>query len=285
MQAPQRPPRQQPASPTRPQAPAGAPRQLEIDRYWSEELAKPRYADPRSLLRHGFKVYSQADEDGIIQEIFKRIGVTNRTFIEFGVESGIECSTVKLLVEGWNGLWIEMAAEHVQSIRQQFADFIAENRLRLRQSRVTTDNIDALIADAGFAGEIDLLSVDIDGNDYWVWQAIAQVRPRVVIVEYNATLRPPMSLVVPYDPDRVWNKTNYFGASLEALTRLGGKKGYRLVGCSFSGVNAFFVREDLCGDNFLEPATAETHYEPPRYYFQPSAGHRPGPGRYITIEE
>jgi hypothetical protein len=270
----------------RPQNQAGAPiRQLEIDRYWSDQMEKPRYADPRSLLRHGFKVYSQADEDGIVQEIFKRIGMTNRTFVEFGVESGIECSTVKLLIEGWNGLWIEMAADHVQAIKRVFADFIAENRLRLRQSKVTTENINGLIADAGLAGEIDLLSVDVDGNDYWVWQAISQVRPRVVVVEYNATLRPPMSLVVPYDPDWAWDATNYYGASLEALTRLGRKKGYRLVGCSFSGVNAFFVRDDLCADKFLEPATAEMHYEPPRYYFQPSAGHRPGPGRYVSIEE
>jgi len=270
----------------RPQAQAGAPlRQLELDRYWSDQMAKPRYADPRSLVKHGFKVYSQADEDGIIQEIFKRIGQTNRTFIEFGVESGIECSTVKLLVEGWNGLWIEMAPESVQSIRQRFAEFIAEKRLRVTQSKVTAENINALIADTGIGGEIDLLSVDIDGNDYWVWQAITQVRPRVAVVEYNATLRPPMSLTVPYEPDKAWDTTNFFGASLEALTRLGRRKGYRLVGCSFSGVNAFFVRDDLCGDKFLEPATAEMHYEPPRYYFQPSAGHRPNPGRYVSIEE
>src|SRR3569833_992485 len=135
MHPPQRPLRQHPAAPMRPQNQAGAPRQLEIDRYWSDQMEKPRYAAPRSLVRYGFMVYSQADEDGIIQEIFKRIGETDRTFIEFGVESGIECCTVKLLVEGWNGLWIEMAAEHAQAIQGVFAEFIAEDRLRLRQSK------------------------------------------------------------------------------------------------------------------------------------------------------
>ena len=121
----------------------------------------------------------------------------------------------------------------------------------------------------GVSGEIDLLSIDIDNNDYWVWKAITRINPRVVVIEYNATLRPPMSLVVPYEPERTWDgATNYFGASLEAFVRLGRSKGYRLVGCSISGVNAFFVRDDIAGDHFFDPATAEELYEPPRYLFR-----------------
>ena len=88
-------------------------------------------------------------------------------------------------------------------------------------------------------GEIDLLSIDIDYNDYWIWKAVTAVSPRVVVIEYNATLRPPMSLVVPYDPACMWDGTNYFGASLEALVRLGRDKGYRVVACNYTGVNAF----------------------------------------------
>src|SRR5215475_6955019 len=80
--------------------------QMELQRFWAEILREPRYADPKRLLRYGFKVYSQCDEDGIIQEIFKRIETTNRIFVEFGVETGIECNTVKLLLEGWRGLWL-----------------------------------------------------------------------------------------------------------------------------------------------------------------------------------
>ncbi len=223
----------------------------QILRFWSEELAKPRYADPKCLVPYGFKVYSQADEDGIIQEIFDRIGETDRVFVEFGVETGTECNTAKLLVGGWHGLWIEGLAASVEAIRRDFASFIDDRRLMLQHRTVTAENINAAISEAGLGGAIDLLSIDIDGNDYWIWNAIEVIEPRVVVIEYNATLRPPLSLVMPYDPAGRWDGSNYFGASLEALVRLGGKKGYRIVGCSFSGVNAFFVRDDLCGDKFL----------------------------------
>ncbi len=94
--------------------------QLDLARYWADELAKPRNADPKRLLRYGFKVFSQCDEDGIIQEIFRRVGTTNRTFIEFGVETGIECNTVKLLLDGWRGLWLDGSTTGVANIRTQF---------------------------------------------------------------------------------------------------------------------------------------------------------------------
>jgi hypothetical protein len=258
--------------------------QLRVQRAWDEEMAKPRNADPKRLLRYGYKVYSQNDEDGIIAEIFRRIGATSRSFVEFGVESGVECNSVKLLIEGWRGLWIESNSASAGAIRDNFAPFIAENKLVLQESRVTAENINALIGQGGFAGEIDLLSIDIDGNDYCVWKAIDVVDPRVVVIEYNATLRPPMALVVPYRADAQWDGSNYYGASLEALVRLAAAKNYRLVGCSIAGVNAFFVRRDLTADRFLEPATAEEHYEPPRHYFHMlPAGHRSRPRPFEQV--
>jgi len=258
--------------------------QLRVQRAWEAETAKPRHADPKRLVRCGYKVYSQNDEDGIIAEIFRRIGTTSRTFVEFGVETGVECNTAKLLVEGWRGLWIESTAASTAAIRREFAPFIADGKLVLKESLVTTENINGLIGKAGFSGEIDLLSIDIDGNDYWVWKAINTVDPRVVVIEYNATLRPPMALVVPYRADAQWDGTNHYGASLEALVRLAAAKNYRLVGCSIAGVNAFFVRADLCADRFLEPATAQEHYEPPRHYFHMlPAGHRSHPGPFESV--
>ncbi len=258
--------------------------QMELLRSWHEDLAKPRYADPKRLLRYGFKVYSQSDEDGIIQEIFRRIGVTNRLFVEFGVETGIECNSVKLLIDGWRGLWLDGQQPCIDQIRTQFNSFIENRNLTASQAFITAENINSLIADGGVTGEIDFLSIDIDRNDYWVWSAINVIQPRVVVIEYNATLRPPLSLVVPYDPNRTWDGSSYFGASLEALVRLGCSKGYRLVGCNISGTNAFFVRHDLAGNLFLDPPTAEEHYEPPRYYFiLLKAGHRPQPGPYVTV--
>jgi hypothetical protein len=261
-----------------------ASRRIDAERYRLQELATPRYADPKRLIRHGFKVYSQADEDGIIQEIFNRIGVTNRTFVEFGVETGVECNTVKLLIEGWSGLWIEGSDKYVAEMQNAFQPFVAKGQLRLHASIVTAQNINSLIQQAKITGEIDLLSIDIDYNDYWVWKAITSVSPRLVVIEYNATLRPPMSFVVPYEPTRRWDGTNYFGASLEALVRLGREKGYRVVGCNYTGANAFFVRNDLAGDHFLDPATSEEHYEPPRYFYAfQSAGHRARPGPYVSV--
>ncbi len=258
--------------------------QLEVARAWDAEIAKPRHADPKRLLRYGFKIYSQNDEDGIIQEIFRRIGVAARTFVEFGVATGSECNTVKLLIEGWRGLWMEPDPLRANSIRRTFELFCQDEKLVVLEKSVTAENIDALLSEHAAGAEIDLISIDIDYNDYWVWKAITTVRPRVVVIEYNASLRPPLSLTVPYDPQGSWDGSNFYGASLQALVRLGAEKGYRIVGCSLAGVNAFFVRADLTADKFLEPATAEEHYEPPRHYFHllPS-GHKPRPGRFVAV--
>jgi len=257
---------------------------IEFLKYWAQEMTQPRNSDPKRLLRHGFKIYSQNDEDGIIQEIFRRIGTADRSFVEFGVQNGFECNTAKLLVEGWRGLWIEANVERVAEMHSHFRDFIANGGLTVVGKTVTAENINGTLNDAGITGEIDILCIDIDFNDYWVWKAIDIIRPRVVVVEYNCSLRPPLSLVVPYEPSCSGTRSNFFGASLSALVKLGHAKGYRIVGCGFAGVNAFFVREDLCGDLFLEPATAEEHYEPERYFtkFMPS-GHRGKPGFYQTV--
>jgi len=270
--------------------------QIALLNAWSDELAKPRHADPRRLTRHGFKVYSQCDEDGIIQEIFRRIGTTNRVFVEFGVETGSECNSVKLLVEGWRGLWLEGAPQYCQEIVARFRPFMEQRRLAVTQAFITAENINDLIGrndligqnclleSGGLRGEIDLLSIDIDYNDYWVWKAIDVISPRVVVIEYNATLRPPLSLVVPYDPTATWQSNNYHGASLEALVRLGDSRGYRLVGCNYAGSNAFFVRKDLTKDLFFDPATAEEHYEPLRTFFANlKAGHPAQPGAYLMV--
>jgi hypothetical protein len=259
--------------------------QMQLLTMWRNELEDQRYADPKRLQRYGFKVYSQSDEDGIIQEIFRRIGTANQTFVEFGVETGIECNTAKLLIEGWRGLWLDGSVQYVAMIEKAFQSFLADHKLKVKHANVTVENINELLNDAGMTGDIDLLSIDIDYNDYWVWKAINAIKPRVVVIEYNATLRPPMSLTVPYDPTQRWDtRTNYFGASLEALVKLGQSMGYRIVGCNFCGANAFFVRQELCGDLFFEPATAEAHYEPPRYYFVSlRSGHQARPGPYQTV--
>jgi hypothetical protein len=120
---------------------------------------------------------------------------------------------------------------------------------------------------------MDLLSIDIDRNDYHVWKAITDYRPRVVIIEYNAIFRPGTKFVVPYDGAAMWDGTGHTGAGLEALCQLGEEKGYALVACSFAGVNAFFVQKELAEKYFTGPFTAQHHYEPPRYFLYTVPGH------------
>ncbi len=258
--------------------------QAQIRLLWNDELAKPRNRHPKRLLAFGAKAYSQGDEDGIIAEIFRRIGIESRVFVEFGVQNGIECNSLKLLLEGWRGLWLEGREDDVRQIETTHKPWLDSDRLRVRTAFITAENIDGLIAGQIHGPAVDLLSIDVDFNDYWIWQAIESIRPRVVMIEYNPVWLPPISVVVPYSPEGRWSGNNYFGASLEALVKLAAVKGYRLVGCGFTGANAFFVRDDLCGEHFLEPATAAEHYEPARYFFaQLSNGHEPAIGPLVTV--
>src|SRR5579859_533347 len=153
-------------------------------------MAEPRLQDPLRLERSGFKVRSQFDEDGIIAEIFRRIGTTSRTFVEFGAGSGEENCTGFLLMQGWRGLWIEGDRALIPKIERSWAREITAGLLTVRNAMVTVDTIDDVISSAGVAGEIDFLAVDIDGNDYHVLERIGAVRPRAICTEYNASIPP-----------------------------------------------------------------------------------------------
>jgi Leucine-rich repeat (LRR) protein len=260
--------------------------ELQIDNYLIENLHKnPKYDNPKKLNRYEFKVFSQAGEDGIISEIFNRIGTTNKFFVEFGVGNGLENNSAYLLVKGWQSYWIEGSERFCKSIRQSFEDLIADQQLTLKNTFITAANIEDLFREGNVPTELDLLSIDIDGNDYWVWQAITNYRPRVVILEYNAIYPPESSWVMQYNPSHQWKYNSHMGSSLKALEKLGDQKGYKLVACSFSGVNAFFVREDLLADHFCSPFSAENHYEPARYFLcSQKAGHPRAFGKFKTIE-
>ena len=250
----------------------------------AELLAQPRYADEKRLSRFGYKVYSQNDEDGILAEIFRRIGVGERTFVEFGVGDGLECNSIWLLMQGWSGLWIEANEKSLKKIRESHQTWLKNRSLHLIDAFITADNINALIS-GRYKGEIDLLSIDVDYNDYWIWKAISVVNPRVVCIEYNAAWAPPAAVTVPYDANGGWNGKNYFGASLSALAKLGAQKGYDLAGCCLAGVNAFFVRRDLVQDRFFLPGSAEAHYEPARYFLCGIAsGHPPAVGQLVIVD-
>lgn len=245
-------------------------------------LREERFADPLRLERFGHKVYSQNDEDGILREIFRRIGTRSKRFVEVGVEQGVENNTLALLYSGWSGLWVEAVEPYARAIRERFPRWLAEGRLALRNAVVTAENGNAILAAAGVQGEIDLLSIDIDGNDYYILEALSAVMPRVVVVEYNARYAPPIRWRMPYDPDHRWQGSDRFGASLESLNDLMQGRGYALVGCNITGANAFFVRRELAQGKFQEPFSPANHYHPARYflthaYFNCAGGHEADP--------
>jgi hypothetical protein len=183
------------------------------------------------------KIYSQNGEDGIIQAIFKKIGTTNKYFVEFGVENGKECNTRYLMEKnGWKGLLMDEKNEN-KNVKKEF---------------ITAENVNELFKKYGVPKEFDLLSIDVDGNDYWIWRALGGAwRPRVVVIEYNSKYKPPKSVSIEYEPNFQWDGTDYIGASLSALAKLGEEKGYKLVGCDNTGLNAFFVNNKDIQNNFL----------------------------------
>ena len=232
-----------------------------------------RYGDPRRLARYEHQSYSQGGEDGVIREIFRRIGVESRTFVEIGVGDGLENNTALLLLDGWTGVWIEGNPKNCVAIRKHLAKWMETGELHVIQCMVTAENVDAVTRRRASSASPDLLSIDVDRNTYHIWKALRGWSPRVVAIEYNATFPPDMNWVVDYDASKSWNGTSYFGASLKALEMLGTELGYHLVGCDLAGVNAFFVRKDLCGDRFCAPFSAENHFEPIRYYLHGRVGH------------
>lgn len=250
-------------------------------------LESPRNADDRRLLKYGYRVYSQSDEDGILHEILHRIGDGGRRFVEIGAGDGFENNTLFLLIQGWRGVWIEGSSRKVTSAKKHHEAEIAEGRLQVVEQYATAANIDETIKRFS-PGELDVLSVDIDGNDYYVLGAIRAVAPRVIVAEYNAKFPPDVRWIMEHNEAHRWDSTDYFGASLKALEILLLERGYFLVGCNLLGTNAFFIRKDLVRDPpFCAPFSAENHYEPARYFLLQAfhSGFPAGFGPYRSRED
>ena len=202
-------------------------------------------AMPPDLTAFELRVFSQNGEDGVLAEILRRIGVTGGGFVEFGVQDGTEGNTVFLAqVLGWAGVYLEADAGEFAGLERRWA---ASSRVRTVHAAVEPGTVEALFAAAGVPEEPDVVSIDVDGNDYWIWRALERWRPRVLVIEYNGALDPASRRVMPYAPGHRWDHTSGYGASLGALEDLGAQKGYRLVHTELAGVNAFFVREELAG--------------------------------------
>ena len=236
------------------------------------------------LNAHEFRVFSQNGEDGVIQFLLSRVTVVDKRFVEFGVGDYSESNTRFLaLHDHWSGLVIEGNSRDVQRLTHDSTFWRFD--VTVVPAFVTKENINDLLADNGMTGEIGLLSIDVDGNDYWIFDAISAVRPAIVIVEYNHRFGPDRAVTVPYDPafrrDRAHYSHIYYGASLRALGLAAERKGYALVGCESFGVNAFFVRRDLMTDRLRE-VSIEDGYRRGRFR---AARDRGGRLAYFTADE
>lgn len=236
-----------------------------------------------------FRAYSQFGEDGILLYLFSLLGTTNKKCVEICGGSGYDNTANLLINHGWTGLFFDGSHKHIQQGRQFYAR-CADTKVwppQFVHAWVTAENINSLLERQGYTGEVDLMSLDMDGMDYWIWQAIECIRPRVIVLEYNTALGPDLSLTIPYQANFTTNANNvsalrflgrrimntfiskpladridhYYGASLSAFVKLGQQKGYRLIGCERYGYNAFFVRDDVGADLLptVKPADCFKH--------------------------
>jgi hypothetical protein len=220
------------------------------------------------LASQRFGVLSQNEEDGLVLALARELGPGDRRFVEIGC-SDHGWNTGFLAEEcGWTGLMVDSDAAAVDATRLRFGT----GRVRAVAAFITPETIDAFLAEHGFVGEFDLLSIDVDGSDYWLLEALT-ARPRLVIVEYNAVFGSDRAVVVPYSAGRVWDAAareyRYYGASLRAMQRLGARKGYRLVAIEPDSANAFLLRDDVA------PAIPAV---------DPAAVFRPQ-GKYVAAEQ
>lgn len=215
----------------------------------------------KELTDYEFKIFSQWGEDGIIQYLIHNIEIKNKVFIEFGVENYEEANTKFLLMrDNWSGLVIDSSQKNIDSIKE--SELCWRYDLKVKMGFITAENINELIKQEKIEGEIGLLSIDIDGNDYWVWEKIEIVQPVIVIVEYNSVFGKNSTVTVPYHKEFERHKKHYsglyWGASLGAFVHLAENKGYAFVGSNSAGNNAFFIRKDRLGN--IKSKTAEEGY-------------------------
>jgi hypothetical protein len=210
-----------------------------------------------------FSRFSQNGEDGIILYLASRTGVNRHYIVEIGTEDGRECNSANLILNfGWQGLLIEASKKWTDRGKLYFSEQGAENRTTIINQKVTPSNVNDILNQGKVPTDLEILSIDIDSYDYWVWEAVDGYNPKIVIIEYNASFGPIRSVSIPKDALENNRKfpPYYHGASLAALKKLGERKGYDLLGCDSHGVNSFFVRRDLTQNSGLKIQETEEAY-------------------------
>ncbi|MGD1808548.1 hypothetical protein ACP6PL_24360 [Dapis sp. BLCC M126] len=228
------------------------------------EWPLPELVNKQGIEKYEYSLFSQNGEDGIIRYLFSEIGFGSKLFLEFGFGVTQSNSLRLILKEGFGGVFIDGNELSVKYFKQVAKLFGITNVVAISKF-LNLNNLETTITQSGLPEEIDLLSIDVDGNDYWFWEAIKFLSPRIVIIEYNASLGQELSLSTLYDPNFNRHEKHssgfYCGASIKAFEILGKEKGYSLIGCDSNGVNAFFVRDDCLTEN-IQVISSQLAYRP-----------------------
>ena len=227
------------------------------------------------------KIFSQNGEDGVTMKLVELIyngNNDNKFYVEFGVENGMECNT-RILREyyNWKGLQMDGCNEN--------------DKINLRKEFITKENVVELFRKYNVPQNINLLSVDIDFNDFYCLKEIlANYKCDIIICEYNSTHLANEDKIVIYDKNGIWDGSNYFGVSLLSLDKLGKKYNYSLIYCNANGVNSFLIHNDLIKDKnlqFKNLGDIAEIYKPAKYGCGPNGGHRQDlyNRQFISFEE
>jgi len=224
------------------------------------ETALKEEKEANNINDYELKIFSQFGEDGIIDYLIKSLKIEEKNFIEFGVENYEEANTRFLLESrNWSGLIFDSSKEHIDFIKGK--NYYWKQNLIAKCEFITSENINSLIQEHNGDREVGLLSIDVDGNDYWIWKAINGIIPKIVVIEYNARLGKKKSIVTPYKKDfnriKEHHSSIYFGASLMAIYKLAKEKNYSLVGTNINGSNAFCVHNDVLKNSNIKSLSPE----------------------------
>ena len=245
------------------------------NRYIDEYLSKLYIAEIHKRLRDtnknlyaldGYKVYSQNDEDGIINSIFNDIGVTNKLFCEIGIGDTVENNTHNLLLNDWTGLWIDINGKHIKKLKKKISK--NQNKLDFIINKITPTNINQFIISSEKIrknNEIDFFSIDIDSYDLQCLEQLDAITPRLICVEYNSKIRQNIKLKINEIKNFKWEYDDYFGSSLLSINSIMDKKGYKLVATNITGSNAFYVKKELSVLTKTNNQNIKDLYSPPNF--------------------
>jgi len=247
-------------------------RQTRIQQAILKELLIQNHSKGNPLLKYEHQTFSQNGEDGIINEIFNRLGITNGEFIEIGTGDGSENNTRLLLELGWKGTWIDGNPNCLKSINNNLGHLISSKKLNAQLSFVDSNNINSILKDNNISPDIDLLSLDLDLTTHLVWKALNYITPKVLVIEYNGFFPKNTLWQANIKGNESWDGSINMGSSLSTIIQISEQKNYKFIGTELSGTNAFFVHQSVqhIFTDFIDVA----NHQPARPYIVNEPDHR-----------